>query len=139
MYLNTLTLAVGSRTFLLSEFTALDRMHDLKYVADLPTMDVPEDDASNQEKTAYGLYREEITLDQVSHSIALSLAHNVVFDDGLSHCEHIASLQVMVKEQWPNKKVNEAYEKLTQLNDPNFEPEPDGVTTSEEEVTPEKP
>ncbi|EGQ9818951.1 hypothetical protein FV768_23830 [Vibrio parahaemolyticus] len=137
-FLNTLPLQVGKESFIISEFTALDRLHDLKYETELPKMVPPKEDALEKEKIEYGLYREETVLDQVSHSIALSLAHSHSGDDACkAPYDHVLYLQNMIKSQWPNRKVNEAYEKLKVLNDPNFEPEEDDQAPKEP-PTPEK-
>nr|WP_319554591.1 phage minor tail protein G [uncultured Vibrio sp.] len=139
-FLNTLPLSVGKTTFIISEFTALDRLHDLEYTVDQPEEEAPGENASDKEKMAYGLRREQIILDQVSHSIALSLAHHHRSEDNNVHeYAHVLELQNTVKAQWPNRKVNEAYELLKKLNDPNFEPEEESESQEPQEPpTPEK-
>lgn len=113
-YLKTKTLTVGDQRFILSEFTALDRLRDLQYATQYPTLEKPAADASDAEKLEYGIKMETLTLDQVSHSIALSLAHTCQqMEDG-----RVDALQAMVKDQWPNRSVNEAYEALKALNMP---------------------
>ncbi|ALR15269.1 phage minor tail protein domain-containing protein [Vibrio natriegens] len=140
MYLHTLPISVGSKTFVLSEFTALDRLRDLEYTVEQPEEEVLGDNASDKEKMAYGLRREQIILDQVTHSIALSLVHQHRSDDNNVHeYAHVLELQNTVKAQWPNRKVNEAYELLKKLNDPKFEPEEESEPKEPQDPpTPEK-
>lgn len=134
-YLNTKTLAVGSKTFILSEFTALDRIRDLQYVAKSPTMEKPGAEATDQERMAYGVFMEELTLDQVAHSIALSLSHaNENLED-----QSVEALHEMVKEKWPNRSVNTAYDMIKELNMPEKTNDTTpGNSESQEELTPEK-
>ncbi|WP_447035281.1 phage minor tail protein domain-containing protein [Vibrio alginolyticus] len=139
-FLNTLPLSVGKTTFIISEFTALDRLRDLEYTVEQNVEEAPADNASDKEKMAYGVRREQIVLDQVTHSIALSLAHHHRSDDNNVHeYAHVLELQNTIQAQWPNRKVNEAYELLKKLNDPKFEPEEESEPQEPQEPpTPEK-
>lgn len=139
-FLNVLPLSVGTTTFFISEFTALDRLRDLEYTVEQPEEEAPKDNASDKEKMAYGLRREQVILDQVTHSIALSLSHHHRSDDASVHeYEHILGLQKTIQEEWPNRKVNEAYELLKKLNSPNFEPDEESDPQAQQEPpTPEK-
>lgn len=139
-FLNTLPLVVGKTTFFISEFTALDRIRDLEYTVEQPEEEAPEDNASKKEKMAYGLRREKIVLDQVTHSIALSLAHHHRSDDAsVPECAHILGVQKTIQEEWPNRKVNEAYELLKKLNAPDFEPDEESEPQDPQDPpTPEK-
>ncbi|MDW2204324.1 phage minor tail protein G [Vibrio sp. 1636] len=139
-FLNALPIHVGNTTFIISEFTALDRMRDLEYTVEQPEKEAPEDNASKKEKMAYGLHREQIVLDQVTHSIALSLAHHHRSnDDSVHEYAHVLGLQKTIQEEWPNRKVNEAYELLKKLNAPDFEPDEESETQEpQESPTPEK-
>ena len=139
-FLNTLRLKVGNTTFVISEFTALDRLRDLEYTVEQPEEEVLRDNASDKEKMAYGLRREQIILDQVTHSIALSLAHQHCSDDNNVHeYAHVLELQNTIQAEWPNRKVNEAYELLKKLNDPKFEPEEESEPKEPQDPpTPEK-
>ncbi len=97
-FLNALPLHVGKTTFFISEFTALDRLRDLEYTVEQPEEEAPKDNASDKEKMAYGLRREKIVLDQVTHSIALSLAHHHRSDDARLHeCAHILGVQKTIQ------------------------------------------
>ncbi|EHZ2727239.1 hypothetical protein L7E35_004926 [Vibrio parahaemolyticus] len=137
-YLNTLPIHLGQDTFTISEFTALDRLRSLQYEADLPVMDRPGDDASREEKLAYSIFLEENGLKQVTYSLALSLMHQAHTVDGeLRQFDSVEDLQAMLDSQWPIKKLNQAYELLNRLNDPNFEPEDDDQAPKEP-PTPEK-
>ncbi|MDW2216207.1 phage minor tail protein domain-containing protein [Vibrio sp. 1982] len=139
-FLNTLPLVVGNTTFIISEFTALDRLRDLEYSIEQPKKTAPGDNASDEEKMAYAIHNEQVVLDQVSHSIALSLFHSHPGEDkDMNDYMRILELQSTVKEQWPNRKVNEAYELLKKLNNPNFEPDEESEAQEPQDPpTPEK-
>ncbi|HGF5004079.1 TPA: phage minor tail protein G [Vibrio parahaemolyticus] len=139
-FLNTLPLHIGKTTFIISEFTALDRLRDLEYDIELPKKPAPEANASDEDKAAYNFHIEERGLDQVSHSLALSLFHSHPGDDKDMHeYARILELQGIVKAKWPNRKVHEAYELLKKLNNPNFEPDEESEPQDPQDPpTPEK-
>lgn len=126
--LRTQKLKVGIETFVLSEFTALDRINELRYSIQMkPATPLPEE-ASREEKLTASIQQEEQILDQVAYSIALSLMHGNAIDDDVMD----------VKEKikfWPNRKVNQAYEILKSLNSI---PADDDETPTDEDVTLEK-
>lgn len=126
--LRTQKLKVGIETFVLSEFTALDRIEELRYSIQMkPATPLPEE-ASREEKITASIQQEEQILDQVAYSIALSLMHGNAIDDDVMD----------VKEKikfWPNRKVNQAYEILKSLNSI---PADDDETPPDEDVTLEK-
>ncbi|OCH31836.1 hypothetical protein A6E13_16575 [Aliivibrio fischeri] len=135
-YLKTKSLTVGSEHFVLSEFTALNRLQDLQYSVDCPSLDKPNADATDDEKLKYGLEKEMEVLNQVAHSIALSLSHELKGEAG---GRSVTELQQMVMKQWPNAAVNAAYEILKALNSPEeLNKEPESAVDSDIELTPEK-
>ncbi|EGQ7854372.1 phage minor tail protein domain-containing protein [Vibrio vulnificus] len=130
MFLNTRKIQLGSKWLTLSEYTALDRIADLRYSAGLAPIQALSEDASHAEKLEASCRREESVLDLVAYGIALSLNHAHPDERGLE------VVKEEIKSSWPNAKVNEAYELLKQLNSPESLNE-DGAREAED-VTPQK-
>lgn len=130
--LKTEPIRIGSETYLLSEYTALDRLLDMEYAVSQPAIPEPdEEDTLAKAKHQIAVERRQLNL--VSHSIALSLPHN-------NECfaeVPTSELQQIIQAQWPNRKLNQAYELVWNLNrTPDTDDQPD---VASEDVTPEKP
>ncbi|WP_353499254.1 phage minor tail protein domain-containing protein [Vibrio sp. CB1-14] len=106
-FLKTACLKVGERSYTLSEFTALDRIHDLEHAVRHQTEPM-EGEATTEEKQQYLVKLERMTLDNMAHSLALSLHHTCK--------ESVVSLETLVKTEWPHRALTVAYDMLTELN-----------------------
>ncbi|MDA0107824.1 phage minor tail protein G [Vibrio sp. La 4.2.2] len=105
--LNTAQLTVGSRAYTLSEFTALDRIRDLEHAVGHQPVPL-NDDATTEQQQRHIIQLERMTLDNMAHSLALSLSHTS--DDS------VAFLENLVKTEWPQRAFTTAYDMLTELN-----------------------
>ncbi|HAS6087756.1 phage minor tail protein domain-containing protein [Vibrio vulnificus] len=130
MFLKTRKIQLGSKWLTLSEYTALDRIADLRYSAGLVPIPVLSDEATHAEKLEASCLHEESVLDLVAYGIALSLHHAHPDERGLE------VVKEEIKSSWPNAKVNEAYELLKELNSPESLNEDDSQES--EDATPQK-
>lgn len=129
--LKSIPLSVGDQTFVLSEFTALDRLTGLEYQINYPAPVLPEDpdeEAINYHRMALEVY----SLNMITHSLAVSLKHANEAYQSLT----IKDIQTEVKERWPNNIINQAYAELVNLNTPPQTA--DSVSDDQESPTPEK-
>ncbi len=105
-YLKSAIIQVGAEEFTLCEFTALDRIRDLEFAVKSP--DLSAEPTTHTEELERVIKMEAWVLEQSIHSVALSLSKN---------CDKsLEAIQSMLKDEWPQRKLNQAYEMLKALN-----------------------
>ncbi|MFH0259500.1 phage minor tail protein domain-containing protein [Vibrio barjaei] len=106
-FLKTARLRVGEHTYTLSEFTALDRIRDLEHAV-LHQLEHEGESSETAQNPQHLVRLERITLDNMAHSLALSLSH--------TREENVESIETLVKTKWPQRAFTQAYDMLTELN-----------------------
>lgn len=119
--LNTQSINIGDQSFVLSEFTALDRLQGLEYQVANPAPVLGEN-PSEQDIARHTLVMEVYHLHQITHSLAVSLKHG---NDQFQQTD-IPTIQQDIQTNWPSRAINQAYELLITLNQP-----PKALTESE--------
>lgn len=131
--LNTRSIRVGDQSFVLSEFTALDRLQGLEYQIENPAP-VLGGNASQKEEARYTLALEVYNLHLITHALAVSLKHG---NDQFKQMD-IPAIQNEIQSQWANRAISGAYEQLITLNQPPQELLSGESDEEQEPITPEK-
>lgn len=114
-YLKTETIYLGKTPFVLSEYTAHDRILDMEYAlkrGDAPKIDP---DAPHEERVDNAVERESYHLDLMAHSLALSLLH---CKENNFPTRNLDAIQSDIRQNWPNNAINLAFQILRELNKP---------------------
>lgn len=128
MFLKSEQINIGDRVYKISEFTALDRLAAIEHSITATAIQKPDEQASELELAQYELETEKRSLNHIAYSLALSLAHT----------EEMSTEQLveMIQSEWPNAKVNLAYQMLVSINRPKNDQDDAEVETTE--MAPEK-
>lgn len=114
-YLKTETIYLGKTPFVLSEYTAYDRILDMEYAlkrGDAPKIDP---DAPHEERVHNAVERESYYVDLMAHSLALSLLH---CEENDFPSRNLEAIQSDIRQNWPNNAINLAFQVLRELNKP---------------------
>ncbi|EPP5712254.1 phage minor tail protein domain-containing protein [Vibrio cholerae] len=114
-YLKTETIYLGKTPFVLSEYTAYDRILDMEYAlkrGDAPKIDP---DAPHEERVHNAVELESYYVDLMAHSLAISLLHCKENDFPSRNLE---AIQSDIRQNWPNNAINLAFQVLRELNKP---------------------